>query len=79
MIWKECIRMKKNANKQFPTGSLIQQTERLSGRVKLTNPFKGMTFEVEDENAGVSINPNYPDKEMIEETSKVALKIDSGF
>ncbi len=43
-------------NKEYAVGDLIQQVERIGGRVKLDNPYKGMTFDESDENAGVSIS-----------------------
>lgn len=43
-------------NKEYPAGSYIQQKERIGGRVKLDNPFTGMTFDETKENAGVSIS-----------------------
>lgn len=37
-------------------GALLQLKERVGGRVKLDNPFKGMTFAENDESAGVTIS-----------------------
>lgn len=39
---------------KYPVGSLIQLKGRVGGRVKVDNPFKGMTFE--GENAGATIS-----------------------
>lgn len=41
-------------NQKYAVGELIQQSEKIGGRVKLDNPFKGMKFEGAD--AGVSIS-----------------------
>lgn len=43
-------------NKEYPVNSLIQQKEKIGGRVKFDNPFKGITFDTSDENAGVTIS-----------------------
>ena len=41
-------------NIKYPVGSLLQQEERLGGRVKIDNPFKGKTFDYET--GGISIS-----------------------
>lgn len=41
-------------DEKYPVGTKLQMRDRVGGRVKVDNPFKGMTFEGED--AGVSIS-----------------------
>lgn len=41
---------------KYPVGTYIELKDRIGGRLKVDNPFKGMTFDEEEENSGVTIS-----------------------